>query len=417
MPENSWIVLGLFLFALAVTPAAAWLAARWRPSRTCHPSGAKHPKDLRALAAGLVWVLIVFVAGLIAARYIERIPYTLAGYGLFGLVAFLVSVVRARLYQRIRAAHSRQKSPRRTMVPYLAFIAAVLFVLLLAAIPVAASDLFRQPYSPVWRTINRTLDRFHYTYNPPGGGETPEFPPWLTPGDAGLDYRDVTLATADGLHLTAWYVPAAGPGAPTVLLAHGLQDSKWTLLRLIPWLHEVGYNVMAFDFRGHGGSDKRPTTVGREEVLDVQAALDWLDSEGVGDRVAALGQSLGAAALVNTAAIDDRLDALVLDSLFAEWKNVDYAKSYRLPPQWLVPGVPNPVEVIRRVHVPVFIIHGTADILVHVDHAQRLYDAANEPKFLWINDSGHAWSAWTYPELYEQKVLEFLETALAPAPG
>ena len=413
MPDNPWIVLGLFAFAVLVTPVANWLAARWRPSQNRHPEGAEHPKDLRALAAGLVWVLIFFVAGLIAARYIERIPYTVAGYGLFGLVALLASVVRARLYRRIWAAHSRQGTSRRVAVHYIVFIAAVLLVLLLAAIPVAASDLFRRPYSPVWRTINRTLDRLNYAYNPSGGGQTPEFPPWLTPGDAGLDYRDVTLTTADGLHLAAWYVPASAlgaSGAPTVLLAHGLQDSKWTLLRLIPWLHDAGYNVMAFDFRGHGQSDKRPTTVGREEVLDVQAALDWLDAEGAGDRVAALGQSLGAAALVNTAAVDDRLDALVLDSLFAEWKNVDYARKYRLPPQWLVPGVPNPVDVIRRVHVPVFIVHGTADNLVHVDHAQRLYDAANEPKSLWINDSGHAWSAWTYPELYQHKVLEFLET-------
>ena len=416
MPDNPWIVLGLFLFAVIVTPAASWLAVRWRPSKSRHPEGARRPKALRALAAGLVWVLIVFVAGLIAARYMERIPCAVAGYGLFGLVAFLVSAVCALLYQRVEAVQSRREPLRRVIVQYIAFIAAVVIMLLLAAIPIAASDLFRRPYSPVWRTINRTLDRLHYTYNPPGGGEPPTFPPWLTPGDAGLGYRDVTLLTADGLHLTAWYVPASESAAPTVLLAHGLQDSKWTLLRLIPWLHEAGYNVMAIDFRGHGDSDKRPTTLGREEVLDVQAALDWLQAEGVGDKIGALGQSLGAAALVNTAAIDNRLDALVLDSLFAEWKNVDYGRGYRLSPQWLVPGVPDPVEVIRRVHVPVFIIHGSADILVHVDHAQRLYAAANEPKSLWINDSGHAWSAWTYPELYQQKVLDFLETALA-APG
>ena len=424
MPGNPWLVLGLFLFALLVTPVTAWLVARWRPAHSRHAGGATVAvperrrgclEDLGALTAGLVWVLIVFVAGLIAARYIERIPYTVAAYIVFGLVAFLISLGRARLYRRLWAVHSRQGISRRANVLYIAFIAAALLVLLLAAVPVAASDLFRRPYSPVWRTINRTLDRLHYTYNPSGGGQTPEFPPWLTPGDAGLDYRDVTLSTADGLHLAAWFVPAPAPDSPTVLLAHGLQDSKWTLLRLIPWLHEAGYNVMALDFRGHGDSDKRPTTLGREEVLDVQAALDWLGAEGAGNNVAALGQSLGAAALVNTAAIDDRLDALVLDSLFAEWRNVDYAKGYRLPPQWLVPGVPNPVDVIRSVHVPVFIIHGSADILVHVDHAQRLYAAANEPKSLWINDSGHAWSAWTYPEQYQQRVLGFLASALGTA--
>jgi hypothetical protein len=51
--------------------------------------------------------------------------------------------------------------------------------------------------------------------------------------------------------------------------------------------------------------------------------------------------------------------------------------------------------------------------LTHVQHAYRLYEAANEPKQIWINDSGHAWSAWTYPDLYKDKVLAFLEGALA----
>jgi dipeptidyl aminopeptidase/acylaminoacyl peptidase len=63
------------------------------------------------------------------------------------------------------------------------------------------------------------------------------------------------------------------------------------------------------------------------------------------------------------------------------------------------------------IDVPVFIIHGTADILEHVDHAYRLYNAANVPKRIWINDSGHAWSAWTYPERYQEKVLDFLDRA------
>jgi uncharacterized protein len=299
------------------------------------------------------------------------------------------------------------------MAQYILFVAALGIVVVLAALPVVASDLFRRPYSPVWTTINRTLNRLRYTYNPSGGGETPTFPPWRTPADAGLDYRDVVLTTADGLHLTAWYVPATAEGAPTVLLAHGLQDSKWTLLRLIPWLHRAGYNVLAFDFRGHGGSDRRPTTLGRLEVLDVQAALDWLQSEGAGEWVAGLGMSLGAAALVNTAARDGRLKALVLDSMFAEWRNVDYARRYHLPPEWLVPDVPNPVEVMSDLHVPVQIIHGTADILTHADHAQRLFQAANEPRELWINDSGHAWSAWTYPEIYQEKVSRFLDAARA----
>lgn len=296
---------------------------------------------------------------------------------------------------------------------YVIFVLLFVLVLVAAAIPIIASDIFRQPYSPVWDVIHRTLARFQLTYNPSGGGAPPQWPFWRTPADANIYYRDLTLTTDDGLDLSAWYVPAAEPGAPTVLLAHGLLGSKGGMLRFVPWFHDAGYNIMLLDFRGHGGSDPRPSTIGPEEVLDIQAALDWLDAEGAGDRVAGLGMSLGASALVNTAIQDDRLDALILDSLFAEWGDTDFAQGYRLPPDWLVPGVPSPEDLMPRIDVPVFIIHGTADILTHEDHAHRLYLAANEPKEIWINDSGHAWSAWTYPDAYQQKVLDFLGNALS----
>jgi len=296
---------------------------------------------------------------------------------------------------------------------YVLFFLLCVLVVVAAALPIVASDLFRQPYAKAWDTIHRTLNRFDLSYNPPGGGAPPRWPTWRDPADGNMYFRDVTLTTADGLELSAWYVPANKPNAPSILLTHGLLASKWGMMSLMPWLHEAGYNVMTFDFRGHGRSDKRPTTIGPEEVRDVQAALDWLETEGVGERVAGLGMSLGAAALVNTAIQDDRLDALILDSLFADWGDTDFAKGYRLSPDWLVPGVPDPEDLMPQIHVPVFIIHGTADILTHEYHAYRLYEAANEPKEIWINDSGHAWSAWTYPEIYQQKVLKFLEGALA----
>jgi len=296
---------------------------------------------------------------------------------------------------------------------YIAFILLVVLLLIAAAIPIIASDVFRQPYSPIWDVIHRTLARFDLSYNPPGGGAPPKWPFWRTPADAQIYYRDLTLSTADGLELSAWYVPAFGEEAPTVLLAHGLLGSKVGMLRFVPWLHDAGYNVMLLDFRGHGGSDQRPSSIGPDEVLDIQAALDWLEAEGAAGQVAGLGMSLGASALVNTAVQDGRLDALILDSLFADWGDTDYAEGYRLPPDWLVPGVPSPEDLMPSIHVPVFIIHGTADILTHEEHAYRLYAAANEPKEIWINDSGHAWSAWTYPDVYQQKVLDFLSRALS----
>lgn len=306
---------------------------------------------------------------------------------------------------------------RKATLWYTAFTLSIILVLVLAAVPIIASDVFREPYSPLWPTINRALDLLRIDPFPTGGGAPPRFPNWRDPAGATIYYRNVTLTAADGVELDAWYVPATSVPTTTgetatVILAHGLQETKGTMRHLVPWLHAAGYNVMLLDFRGHGASEKQPTTVGRVEVLDLQAALDWLDTNGAGDRVGGLGMSMGAAVLVNTAAQDDRLDALVLDSMFAEWNDTDFAAGYRLPPDWLVPGVPSPEELMPELHVPVFIIHGTADILTEVKHAQRVYQAANEPKQLWINDSGHAWSSWTYPDVYRQKVLRFFDETL-----
>jgi dipeptidyl aminopeptidase/acylaminoacyl peptidase len=305
---------------------------------------------------------------------------------------------------------------KRATALYVAFSLVVIIVIVLAAVPIIASDLFRQPYSSLWPTVHRALDLLRIDPYPTGGGAPPKFPYWRDPADASIYFRDVTITTTDGVNLAAWYVPAIDTSSslntPTILLAHGFLDRRWFMLHLVPWLHEAGYNVMLLDFRGHGDSDKRPTTIGRKELLDLQAALDWLEAEGIVGRVGGLGMSMGAATLVNTATQDDRIDALVLDSCFADWKDTDFGEDYRLPPEWLVPDVPSPQELIPHVHVPVFIIHGSADVLTNVDHAYRLYDAANDPKALWINDSGHAWSSWTYPETYRQKILDFFEDTL-----
>jgi len=101
-PLSTWHLLGLFSFAILTTLVTDWLAARLR--RSPQPQGV-----LNSILASLVWALLLFAAGVIAARYIERISVPLVGYLVFGLVAFLLSLVRALLYRR--AGQERQPKP------------------------------------------------------------------------------------------------------------------------------------------------------------------------------------------------------------------------------------------------------------------------------------------------------------------
>lgn len=87
-------LLGLLVLSVAVTLVANWLVARFQQAKTPF---AAWPGTV---VASLIWIALVFIAGIIATRYIERTTAAAAGYLVFGLTMFLLSLLRAWLYQR-----------------------------------------------------------------------------------------------------------------------------------------------------------------------------------------------------------------------------------------------------------------------------------------------------------------------------
>jgi fermentation-respiration switch protein FrsA (DUF1100 family) len=75
------------------------------------------------------------------------------------------------------------------------------------------------------------------------------------------------------------------------------------------------------------------------------------------------------------------------------------------------------VEVAPRISpIPVLFVHGDRDHYFPVDHPHALYEAANEPKELWIVEGfGHAESAAT-PDLLD-RIGAHLPTLVARGPG
>src|ERR1700752_2785910 len=77
--------------------------------------------------------------------------------------------------------------------------------------------------------------------------------------------RDVTLHTADGLELGAWFVPADGPskGAPVaVLVAPGNGGNRAGRVGLALELSRRGLAVLLMDYRGYGGNPGSPSEEG-----------------------------------------------------------------------------------------------------------------------------------------------------------
>ena len=63
-----------------------------------------------------------------------------------------------------------------------------------------------------------------------------------------------------------------------------------------------------------------------------------------------------------------------------------------------------PIEDIKRVHVPVLIVHGKNDSFIKSDYSKLLYEAANKPKRLLLIEGAEHNNVW---EIGGQNVRKF----------
>ncbi len=104
-----------------------------------------------------------------------------------------------------------------------------------------------------------------------------------TPADVGLEYREVTLESTDGVPLAAWWVSPPNESSPSAaVLVHGWEGDKSNLqvVETARVYARAGYGVLMLDLRGHGGSGGERRTLGYKETRDVHGALSWLEEEG-----------------------------------------------------------------------------------------------------------------------------------------
>ena len=108
--------------------------------------------------------------------------------------------------------------------------------------------------------------------------------------------RHADLFRADGLRLAGWVVTPSRPRA-TVVICHGVRSNREATLGRIAFLTAAGYRCVAFDHRAHGASPGKRTSFGYHEARDVAAIHALARGAWPRQPCAALGISMGAAAL------------------------------------------------------------------------------------------------------------------------
>lgn len=229
----------------------------------------------------------------------------------------------------------------------------------------------------------------------------------------------------------AW-VLRAGSGKPAVVLVHGFKASREQMLPWARFLHAGGYNVLLFDTRGCGTRDERFIGLGATEADDVSFAVGRARGAFDTARIAVLGISLGAGVALLAAALDPRISAVIADSA---WTDQDFTLGrlgyqdigpLRVPlPPYGVAAVnamvgadvkkARPLDVIRRISPrPVLLIHSADDdnATTPLEAARKLYEAAGQPKQLWVaGRGGHIGAINALPDEYRARVLAFLTDA------
>ncbi len=231
-------------------------------------------------------------------------------------------------------------------------------------------------------------------------------PLWLwTPADLGLSAEDVWLTPEPEVKLHAWFFPHPRPLA-TLLFCHGNAGNVSHRLENVAHLLQTDFQVLLFDYRGYGHSSGQPS----EQGLYRDAAAAWAHMAERPDTAGApqviFGRSLGGAVAVHLAS-HVPADALIIESTF---RSIHALTRLMLPvPLPSLPVKYDSLTRMRRLKMPLLVIHGEEDELIPFEEGQALFEAAPQPKAWYpIPGAGHNDTYLVGSEAYFRRLATFV---------
>jgi pimeloyl-ACP methyl ester carboxylesterase len=279
---------------------------------------------------------------------------------------------------------------------------------------------------------------------------------------SGATREDFDVRAPDGVLLRGWKVRPKNPNGIWVLLFHGQADNRVGTIGQSEFLLRAGYSVVMMDARAHGASEGSIATYGWLERNDTRAIIDallaqqaWpgIDAQmhppfgwpgGSGSfpappappplHIFAIGESMGAGIVLQSAAADPRIEAVVAESPFASLREAtyDYAglhkspllgKTLFAPGAWAllyhgerIAGFPvaevSPQHAVAARAFPVLLICDENDVVLPCRHAEMIYAAARGRKELWEVPVAFHTAAYGFaPDEFRRRVLTFFAAA------
>jgi uncharacterized protein len=243
--------------------------------------------------------------------------------------------------------------------------------------------------------------------------------------------HDVSIQAPDHITLRAWLFTPDRPNTQAVILLHGLSDNRLGMTGYAELLLDHNYTVLTPDARAHGASDGVLATYGLIERNDIRQWFEWLAPSDHRNCIYALGESMGAAQLLQSLAVEAPFCGVVAESSFSNFREIAYARvgqffdtgpwlghtALRLAietafayARWkyhLDLSQVSPEAAAASTHIPILLIHGFQDSNIPVRHSRRI--AARNPRVvLWeVPNADHCGALSTAPREFERELLQW----------
>jgi pimeloyl-ACP methyl ester carboxylesterase len=236
----------------------------------------------------------------------------------------------------------------------------------------------------------------------------------------------------EGVDLSGWYFDNPREAGCAVVMLHGFGGNKEEVLAPSPIFWRRGCDLLLYDARGHGESDRELLSFGVHERQDLLRAVDWLEAttDLPRSKIGLIGWSYGAATAIQAASEEDGdVGFVVADSSYSSMGDIARVQARALFGSWaelFVPGAllvsavrarfdgerPAPATVIQDVRSPVLLVHSRQDGFTPYEHSQAIYENSDTSRTrLVIPDweAPHAHSYTENPVGYTAIVDGFLE--------
>ncbi|MGD0294143.1 MAG: alpha/beta fold hydrolase [Terracidiphilus sp.] len=246
---------------------------------------------------------------------------------------------------------------------------------------------------------------------------------------------EVAITASDGATLRGWSIRPLQGNGDAVILLHGVADSRVAMLGYAELLLRQGYAVLLPDARAHGTSGGELATYGIKEADDIRRWYDWIEQTEAPHCIDGLGNSMGAAQLLESLRATPGFCAVVVESPFANFREASYDRlAERLyAGAWLGRTLLRPVvetgfiyvrwkygldleqvspeNAVAASSVPVLLIHGLKDTNLPPRHSEMIvaHNATRIPALvLWEPaQAKHTGAAAAEPQEYERRLVDW----------